>query len=605
MKKSILYFIIILSSAPMAFTQQANDQSLLANEYYIKGELEKARDIYKKLASQPNNIPQIHNNYFNTLTTLKDFKAAEKYTKKALKYFPSNIYYNIDLGILYQIMGDPEKSHKTHAEFLEKNKKNQFVMRTAAQYFMNKELTNYALEAYQFARKFSGNNTTYALELAGVYRTLGKTDLMMDEYLTFGSLRPHNLRYVKNILQNLLVEEEQIQSFQQILIDKIQKNPNQKMYGELLIWSNLQQKDFYGAFVQAKAIDRRFDKNGNRVLDIGRIALQNSAYDDAIEIFLYVVDKYAGTRNYITARRSVISAREGKVKNTYPVEKLALRALISDYQNLVDEVGLNPNTLEAYRSKALLHAFYLDEKDTAINILKAIINTPRAQADTKSKSKIDLGDIYLLKGEPWEATLLYSQVEKSNKDSRIGYDAKLKNAKLNYYKGEFELSKSHLDILKLATSREIANDAISLSLLIKDNTVLDTSDFVTKEFAGIDLLLFQNKDSAAVVALNSMLKKYPGHSLTDEIYWRLANINLQQANFETALAQLEQIQKNYADDILGDDAMYLFAKIHEENLLKPQQAMEIYNQFLLKYPGSVFTADARKRFRKLRGDEVY
>jgi outer membrane protein assembly factor BamD (BamD/ComL family) len=318
-----------------------------------------------------------------------------------------------------------------------------------------------------------------------------------------------------------------------------------------------------------------------------------------------VVDKYAGTRNYITARRSVISAREGKVKNIYPVEKLALRALIRDYQNLVDEVGLNPNTLEAYRSKALLHAFYLDEKDTAINILKEIINTPRAQADTKSKSKIDLGDIYLLKGEPWEATLLYSQVEKSNKDSRIGYDAKLKNAKLNYYKGEFELSKSHLDILKLATSREIANDAISLSLLIKDNTVLDTSDFVTKEFAGIDLLLFQNKDSAAVEALNSMLKKYPGHSLTDEIYWRLANINLQQANFETALAQLEQIQKNYADDILGDDAMYLFAKVHEESLLKLQLAMEIYNQFLLKYPGSVFTADARKRFRKLRGDEVY
>lgn len=605
MKKSVLYFIIILSFAPMAFSQQANDQSLLANEYYIKGELEKARDIYKKLANQANNIPQIHNNYFNTLTTLKDFKAAEKYTKRALKYFPTNIYYNIDLGILYQIMGDPEKSHKTHSEFLEKNKKNQFVMRTAAQYFMNKELTNYALEAYQFARKFSGNNTTYALELAGVYRTLGKTDLMMDEYLTFGSLRPHNLRYVKNILQNLLVEEEQIQSFQQILIDKIQKNPNQKMYGELLIWSNLQQKDFYGAFVQAKAIDRRFDKNGNRVLDIGRIALQNSAYDDAIEIFLYVVDKYAGTGNYITARRSVISAREGKVKNSYPVEKLALRALINDYQNLVDEVGLNPNTLEAYRSKALLHAFYLDEKDTAINILKEIINTPRVQADTKSKSKIDLGDIYLLKGEPWEATLLYSQVEKSNKDSRIGYDAKLKNAKLNYYKGEFELSKSHLDILKLATSREIANDAISLSLLIKDNTVLDTSDFVTKEFAGIDLLLFQNKDSAAVDALNSMLKKYPGHSLTDEIYWRLANINLKQANFETALNQLEQIQKNYAEDILGDDAMYLFAKIHEENLLKLELAMEIYNQFLLKYPGSVFTADARKRFRRLRGDEVY
>ena len=605
MKKLILYILIICLSASAAFTQQSNNESLVANEYYLNGQLEKARDIYKKLANKTNLIPQIHNNYFNTLITLKDYSSAEKYTKKALKHYPSNTYYNIDLGILYQTMGNQEKAHKTFDDFLDQNKKNQFVMRTAAQYFMNKELSTYALEAYQLARKHSGNKTNYALELAEIYRVLGDNDQMMDEYLTFGSLRPHNLRYVKNILQNLLVEEEQIQNFQQILINKIQQNPNEKMYGELLIWSNLQQKDFYGAFVQAKAIDKRFEKNGSRVLEIGRIALQNMAYDEAIDIFSYVVDNYAGSRNYITARRNVIAAREGKVKNTFPVEKSALRALIQDYQNLVNEVGINANTMEAYRSKALLHAFYLDEKDSAVSILEEIIKMPRINNQTKSKSKIDLGDIFLLKEEPWEATLLYSQVEKANKDSKLGYEAKLKNAKLNYYKGEFELSKSHLDILKLATSREIANDAISLSLLIKDNTVLDTSDFVTKEFANIDLLLFQNKNEEAITAWTKMLEKYPGHSLSDEIYWRLANVNLKMANFETALSQLQKIQEDYAVDILGDDAMFLSAKIHEENLQKPQLAMEIYNQFLLKYPGSVYTAEARKRFRKLRGDSVY
>jgi hypothetical protein len=34
---------------------------------------------------------------------------------------------------------------------------------------------------------------------------------------------------------------------------------------------------------------------------------------------------------------------------------------------------------------------------------------------------------------------------------------------------DFELAQAHLDILKLATSREIANDAMELSLLITDN----------------------------------------------------------------------------------------------------------------------------------------
>ncbi len=605
MRKFILYIIIIFGCTGLALGQKNDEQSQLANEYYINGELEKARDIYKKLSTQVKAIPQIHNNYFNILLSLKDYKTAEKYLKRILKFYPTNTYYNIDLGILYQQIGDQEKANKTFDNFLDKHKKNQYVIRTSAQYFVNKQLTDYALKTFLLGRKHSGNKTTYALELANVYRMTGDRTKMIEEYLTFASLRSNNLHYVKNILQNLLTEQEEIENFQQILIDKIQRSPNDRMYGELLIWVNLQQKNFFGAFAQAKAIDRRFEKNGNRVLDIGRIALQNAAYDDAIEIFSYVVKTYPEGRSYILARKNMINAREGKVKNSYPVDQLALRALTQDYQELINQIGLNFNTLEAYRSKALLHAFYLDEMDSAINILNEIISMPRINSQIRSKSKLDLGDIYLLIEEPWEATLLYSQVEKANKDSQLGYDAKLKNAKLNYFKGEFELSKSHLDILKMATSREIANDAMSLSLLIQDNTVLDTSDFVMKEFAGIELLLFQNKKNDAIAAFEEMLKNYPTHSLADEIYWRLANINLELGNFTQALEQLKFIQTSYDEDIYGDDAMFLSAKIHQDQLGEDQTAKEMYNEFLLKYPGSVFTAEARKRFRKLRGDDVF
>ncbi|NJN97410.1 MAG: hypothetical protein HC875_26665 [Anaerolineales bacterium] len=118
-------------------------------------------------------------------------------------------------------------------------------------------------------------------------------------------------------------------------------------------------------------------------------------------------------------------------------------------------------------SKALLMAFYLDEKDEALLLLQEAIDLARYNNKFIAKCKTSMGDIYLLKGEPWEATLLYSQAEKLQKDSPIAYESKLKNAKLNYYKGDFELAQSHLDILKMATSREIANDAMELSLLIK------------------------------------------------------------------------------------------------------------------------------------------
>lgn len=42
------------------------------------------------------------------------------------------------------------------------------------------------------------------------------------------------------------------------------------------------------------------------------------------------------------------------------------------------------------------------------------------------KIKLDLGDFYLISGDVWEATLLYSQVDKAMKDEPLGEEARLK-----------------------------------------------------------------------------------------------------------------------------------------------------------------------------------
>ncbi|MEM7163714.1 MAG: tetratricopeptide repeat protein, partial [Bacteroidota bacterium] len=333
--------------------------------------------------------------------------------------------------------------------------------------------------------------------------------------------------------------------------------------------------------------------------------LKNESFDDAISSFEYYVNNYPEGNQYINARRNIIKTRENKIKVVYPVDMSAIRQLTYDYKNLMNELGINDQTIEAYRSKAILHAFYLSELDSAISILDQIIAKPRVPRTTRAQSKIDLGDIYLLMGEHWESTLLYSQVEKANKSSKLGYEAKLRNARLNYYMGNFELAGSHLDILKLATTREIANDALALNLLITDNTALDSSDFVMREYANVDLLMFQNKTDSSRHMYELMLEKYPGHSLIDEIHWQLANIYLKLGNFEHALSNLKIISSDHAEDILGDDATFLMAEIYDRHLQDENTAMQLYRDFLTAYPGSVFVAEARKRFRLLRGDQIF
>ncbi len=603
MSKSIhLFFFIIIIYFP-ALAQKTSDIQL-ANQYYQDGQIEKAISMYESLAKNSRNIPLIHNNYYRILLNTGRFDEAEDYILKVLKKYPGNPYYQIDRGLIFVQKNQKEKEKAYFTQLIEEMVDEEFQIRVAAQHFARNQLYEYALQVYALSRKKQRDPYMYSLQMANLYRILNRKDQMIEEYLNFTNEQPNQINSVKNILQNVLTEEEDLTAFENMMIDKVQKNPNNDTYTELLIWVNLQQKDFYAAFIQARAVDKRFKLQGSGVLNIGKIALENKDYRNAIRIFEYIIDNYPETQNYQVSRRYVIKAREEKVKNTFPVDKEEIRILISDYNELIDEIGLNQYTVEAMRSKALLHAFYLDEYQQAIKILEEIINIPRMNKRIVDRSKLDLGDIYLLIDQPWESTLLYSQVEKSSKETPIGYEAKYKNAILSYYTSDFALAQAHLDILKNATTREIANDALKLSLLIKDNTALDTTDENMKRYAYVDLLLFQNKKMIALDSIGNMKKDLKMHSLYDEILLLEANINLELGNFDNSISILNELIENYHYDILGDDALYLKGKILQDYKKQDQQAIEIYKEILIKYPGSIYVADARRRLRILRGDFV-
>ncbi|HBH24283.1 MAG TPA: hypothetical protein DDY13_12770 [Cytophagales bacterium] len=595
---TILFIVII----QLSLNAQNHSNIDLANQYYEQGEIDKAIEIYEQLARNPKNIPLIHQNYFSILINNGRYEEAEDYIKKLIKRNPENLFYQVDRGLIFISQNEKEKEKDYFNTFIEKHSDDNYQVSALAQYMARKRLYEYALQMYLESRKNSGSPDAYALQLANIYRVLNQKDKMIMEYLLYVQEHPSSLPSIKNILQNYLENEEDLESFEALLIDKLQKDPNQPLYQDLLIWVNVQQHDFYGAFIQARAYDKKNNLAGSGMIELGQIALENNDYNNAIRIYNYVIDNYEGTSNYQIARRLVIMAREEKVKNTYPVDTEDIKTLINDYDQLINEVGLNQFTVEALRNKALLHAFYLNEHQKAISILGQIIKYPRMRKDIIDRSKLDLGDIYLLIGQPWESTLLYSQVEKSNKASVIGYEAKLRNAKLSYYKGDFALAQDHLDILKEATTREISNDAMKLSMLIKDNTALDTTDVPMQLYASIDLLLFQNKYDQALQKLDSFQNRYRNHSLVDEVLWQKSQIYLQLGKFEEAASNLQQLDEGYSYDILGDDAFFTLGKIYQDYMDEPDKAMQIFREFLEKYPGSVYTSEARKRFRQLRGD---
>ncbi|MCU0450841.1 MAG: tetratricopeptide repeat protein [Bernardetiaceae bacterium] len=599
MKSTLFLFLLWLGLAGPLLAQEDYD---LANEYYTSGELDKAVALYAKIAKNKDAAFDIHKNYFDALQKLQQYDEAEKYLKRQIKAFPLEGMFNVDYGVLLNLIGRRDEATKHLDAFANLIKKDDNQIRYSARYFINANLFNYAEQLYLAGRK--NGNDKFIYELASLYSIWGKIDKMLEEYLELLGEGENSLEYIQNILQSRVRDEEEFAKMEPILVRYIQKYPDQIAYNEMLLWYYVQMKDFNKALVQGKAIDRRKKLQGYNLYDLGMLAIENKEYTAAAKIFEYLVDRYKDQDIYASARKMLIKAKEEQVKNTFPVDYGKIRSLATDYAQLIAELGLQETTAEAAKSLALLQAFYLNNKDTAIKILETVTRTPGLKKDLVAQAKIDLGDIYLLKGEPWESALLYAQVEKSEKNTNTAQLAKLKNAKLSYYKGDFEYAKEFLDVLKLATSREIANDAMHLSLLIGDNLALDTTEATLKEFAAVDLLVFQSKLDEALAKYDGLLKKYPRHSLTDEIYWAKANIFYKQGQFAKAVDELRLIGAEYAEDILADDAHYLLARIYEENLRDREMAQKLYLEQLTKFPGSIFTVEARKRLRNLRGDNL-
>jgi TolA-binding protein len=596
----------------VAFNASAQNHAdiQLANEYLVKGDKKKALDLYKDLSKSDANIALIHNNYLNLMIDVGAFDAAHDYLKRIMRRDPENMQYKLDVGLIFVRSGEVAKADRYFKEMSAEVRSNMQLAKMMSDYLAARSLSEYSIMALTQCRNYLGNPYLFCLELAMLYRIQGQQDKMVQEYLSYVTQSSANIQYVKNVMQALLTKPEELESLERLLYDKVQQNPDVEVYSDLLIWVTMQQKNFYASFVQARAYDKRYKREGEKSLEVARVALDNDDYDNASRIYRYVIKEYRGTSNHLLARLGLIRTREARVKQTFPVNADSVKVLIDDYQEFITEYPTNPNSLEAARNQALLYANFLDQKDSAIGILNQLINNPRGTLYLKSKAKLDLGDIYLLKGEAWESTLLYSQVEKTQKENPVGYEAKLKNAKLSYFKGNFRLAQEHLDILKEATTREIANDAMDLSMRIKENIAFDSVGEALKQYAKVELLLYQNKIDSALVKINQLKQgisdsvAFSNRAILDDVYWLEANIRMKRGEFTESVGLLQKILDEYPEDVLADDAFFLQGEIYERQMKDRDKAMEIYREFLTKFPGSVYAAEARKRFRTLRGDFI-
>ena len=598
-----LIIILFLALTSVSFAQKGRDETLAAS-YFQNGEYDKAAELYQSLWEKNNYAPQFYTPLFSTYITLKKFDDAEKVVKKQTKKYEQVAQYQIDLGYLYKLKGDPTKGKEVYEKVIKSIHASESDIRQVAIAFKTYRENDYEIATYERGEKIFKGNLDFSYELGAAYFNKGDAVTSAKYYIDNIEKSPTNVQQVKNLLQTTRDADKLLAEMESQLYGRIQKKPDNDDYIDFLTWIYIQNKDFEGAIVQMKALDKRKGEDGYRVLTIARMAQTEGFYDDAIKGFDYVVKREPRSSLYFQAKTDLLNCRKEKIAKTINYTQEDLLGLKADYISFIQENGKNPRTAESIKELADLEGFYLHDITAAINDCEEIINMPGIPPRLKNQTKLSLGDFYLIGGDVWESTLLYSQVDKEEKDGPLGEEARFRNAKLSYYKGDFDWAQEQLKVLKASTSELTSNDAINLSAFIIDNLGMDTDTKAMSMYASAELLLFQNKDEEAEKKLDSILKQYLGHALYDDIEYTKAEIFVRRREFQKAVPLLEDIIKNYGKDIKADDATFMLAEINEKELHNTDKAKELYKSIITDYNNSLLVIEARKRYRALRGDKL-
>jgi len=619
----ILFAFILIGTNQLAFSQDlklfnpAQDANTkpkkskqkLATEFYSSGEYEKALPLFEELYDEkPSSY--LYKYLLYCYLNLDEYKKAERLIKKTNKGREKSYKELSDLGYLQLQLGNVAKSEKLFKSALKELPANIAAVKDLANDFRSRGQTEMAEQTYLKGRELLNGQYQFNSELGYLYYYLEKYDKMTDAYLDLLEENPNQMRIVQYRIQNAYrrsTEDVVYPYLKDELLNRIKKSDGGGVYSELLLWLSIQRRDFKIAMIQAKALDKRDGDEFFRVFDLAKVMMNNGDYQSSITALNFVLQQ-RGAKNmviYQEVLQNLMSARYQflQTKNNPPKEEV--EKLSADFVKVLDELGRFRFTIPTEMDYAELLFYYQNKKEKAIQELDSLLKNPGLNSHDRAPVKLLLGDFYLIDDNPWEATLLYSQVEKDFKNDPLGYESRLKNAKLSFYIGEFDWAKAQLDIIKAATDRKIANDAMNLSLFISENMDADSNYRALELYGKADLLLLQKKDSLALVTLDSIFSISLYHELQDNVLFKEAQIYADNKEFNLSKEKLIQIIEEFPDGLLADDAVWMMAKDFDKYSKNDslsffddiKSAEDLYRKILTDYPSSIYVYEARQRYR--------
>jgi len=582
------------------FVLQMSAQSLhIADSYYKLGKFDNAILAYESiLQKNPTNthaITGLAKSYRQTEAYVK----AENLLKSAYAKQPNQLNFLLELGVTYNQSKRETLASQTFDRILVELDKVPNIAGYIGRLFKNYNLISYTIKSYEKAMNFNPN-LNYKLEIGQLYGEIGELQGMFSNYLDYMLATPVYINSIKRLIDEFITDDSENEAneiFRKTLLKKNQTTPD-ILYNEMLSWLFVQQKQYRRAFAQERAIYRQTEDGIPQILDLASIATENKDYETAEEAYNFVLENAAIISFKIKANQELLNVKKINANSKQN------DAINKKYLALFEEFKVDPQSLPLYLDYAHFLGFKQNRKKEAIGFLKPLAKKKFSAIDV-TKIYILMGDILVLDSKFNQALIYYTKAQKKVKNHYLAQEASFKIAKTSYYKGDFDWANTQLNVLKESTTQLIANDAMNLSLRIYDNTKdeSDEGDEALKLFAKAELLEFQEHNDEAITIYTTIITNYQGLSVEDDAYYKQALLFIKKDQLQKAIANFKKLVQFFPLSLLVDDTYFKLGRLYE-HLENIEEAKKAYEKIIFNHADSIHFVEARKAYRRLRGDTV-
>ncbi|HQA75645.1 MAG TPA: tetratricopeptide repeat protein, partial [Salinivirgaceae bacterium] len=365
-------------------------------------------------------------------------------------------------------------------------------------------------------------------------------------------------------------------------------------------WIYIQQNNYSGAYIQARALDLRNRENGKRLITLAKRATDSKDYETAIKAYNDVLEYGEFSPFYNEAYREKLHVLFARIKTGLVADIETINNTIELYKNAITRFGYQHDFLPTILNFIELSSIYSETYTEALQAIEKAENIKGLTTVDIANIEVLKADIMLYQNKIWDATLIYAKIERDNKENPIGYEAKFRKVKMAFYLHDFEWAKSQIDVIKASTTKLTSNDAIEMSIALYEGwSETDSTQQQLKLYATALLKHAQHDVQNALIIVDSVVAMQNSFLSVEALNLK-GKILQENARYAEAAEAYEKAVTFYSYETNSDFSLFQLGKLYSEHLNDNDKAIELFTKLLHDYKSSIFCVEARHLIHNIR-----